>query len=184
MKKFKVYAAKQDVRSKSVTASKRIVAASLDDYEVEQNALSNYLPPRGEGETMASQVATAVNKLVFKWWNDGDVYDNNYGMEGWANDLSSYANWLYTYIPATKRVLEMIYKCGSEQEYETILCKLLQATTDGEDLERWYNQTKRGSVYDCDGPFSWRDPADEDEDDYEWSDSYKWDDSYEEGEDW
>ena len=34
-----------------------------------------YLPDRGEGDTLATQAATAVTKLVYKWYNDGDVYD-------------------------------------------------------------------------------------------------------------
>ena len=66
------------------------------DYLDKFNALiEEYMPWRGEGDTKASQVATAVNKLIYKWWNDGDVFDNVHsGMDGWVNDLSSYANWL------------------------------------------------------------------------------------------
>ena len=41
-----------------------------------------YLPSQGEGETKATQVVTAVTKLVYKWYNDGDVYDNTYALEG------------------------------------------------------------------------------------------------------
>ena len=50
---------------------------------------NKYLPDMGEGETKATQVVTAVTKLVYKWYNDGDVYDNTYMMKGWCNDLSS-----------------------------------------------------------------------------------------------
>ena len=35
--------------------------------------LNKYMPFTGEGKTMASQLVTAVNKLVYKWYNDGDV---------------------------------------------------------------------------------------------------------------
>lgn len=56
---------------------------------------NKYLPDRDEGKTKASQVVTAVNKLIYKWYNDGDVFDNHYFLAGWWNDLSSYANWLY-----------------------------------------------------------------------------------------
>lgn len=51
-----------------------------------------YMPDYGEGETIASQAVTAVNKLIYKWYNDGDVFDNTKYLEGWWNDLSSYAN--------------------------------------------------------------------------------------------
>ena len=57
--------------------------------------IDKYLPTKGEGETKATQIVTAINKLIYKWYNDGDVFDNTYHLEGWANDLSDYANWLY-----------------------------------------------------------------------------------------
>ena len=41
-----------------------------------------YLPERGEGETKATQIVTALNKLIYKWYNDGDVFDNTYHLEG------------------------------------------------------------------------------------------------------
>lgn len=36
-----------------------------------------YLPENGEGNSLASQAVTAVSKLVYKWFNDGDVYDKS-----------------------------------------------------------------------------------------------------------
>ena len=62
----------------------------------------SYLPDTGEGDTMATQICTAVNKLIYGWYNDGDVYDNTYMIDGWCNDLSSYANWLYGHVSASK----------------------------------------------------------------------------------
>ena len=38
-----------------------------------EDTIDKYMPSSGEGETMASQIATAINKLVYKWYNDGDV---------------------------------------------------------------------------------------------------------------
>ena len=63
-----------------------------------EELINVYMPIQGEGDTMATQAVTAVNKLIYKWYNDGDVYDNTYQMNGWANDLSSYANWLCKYL--------------------------------------------------------------------------------------
>ena len=37
--------------------------------------VDKYMPMRGEGETAASQIVTAVNKLIYKWYNDGDVFE-------------------------------------------------------------------------------------------------------------
>ena len=71
---------------------------SWDYYNKFKDINEKYLPDEGEGDTLASQIVTAINKLVYKWYNDGDVFDNvNSGLQGWANDLSSYANWLDKY---------------------------------------------------------------------------------------
>lgn len=118
----------------------------------------NYLPQSGEGETMAEQACVAINKLVYKWYNDGDVFDNVHsGMMGWANDLSSYANWLYSYFDCDE--LRDVYDCTCDGEYET----LLKNTADwvyGR-LDEFWNTSKKGSVYECEGPFEF-DIGDED----------------------
>lgn len=165
-KRFKVVASahKYDAKHK-VLASKKVVASNVMDDPLKDN-INEYLPRQGEGNTMASQIATAVAKIIYKWYNDGDVYDNvSSPMEGWANDISSFANWLYKYVPGMKVVLEDIFDCYSDDEYEDILYNILQTTGDREDLENWDKQPKQGSVYNCDGPFAWRDPYEEEEED-------------------
>ena len=133
----------------------------FDQYEW---ADDKYLPTSGEGETMATQIVTAVAKLIYKWYNDGDVYDNTYAMEGWCNDLSSYANWL---VKNTKKadVLYRISKIHNADEYEEILKDLTDATFDEKYLEEMDKVTKVGSIYDCDGDFKFE-YEDDDEDWY------------------
>lgn len=128
-----------------------------------------YLPDKGEGDTMATQIVVAVNKLIYKWYNDGDVYDNTGSLEGFANDLSSYANWLYKYVPESKSILIGVTDCYNDSQYERLLKKLADTILDEEDLEHYSEKPKVGSVYDCDGPFqfSWIDDKDEDEDEDE-----------------
>ena len=70
-----------------------------------------YLPCRGEGETKATQIVTAINKLVYKWYNDGDVFDNTHYLVGWWNNLSSYANWLEHHTDKASDILHKISKC-------------------------------------------------------------------------
>ena len=87
-----------------------------------------YLPSYGEGETMATQICTVLNKLVYKWYNDGDVFDNTYELSGWANDLSSYANWLYKYLPQSQEILDRIRnadKIGYEHLLKDLTDKFL-----------------------------------------------------------
>ena len=88
-----------------------------------------YLPVEGEGETMASQIVTAVCKLVYKWYNDGDVFDNTYALGGWCNDLSSYANWLDSNTDAGS-VLSYLTRCKRKSDYEDLLVALADKCLD------------------------------------------------------
>lgn len=143
--------------------------------------IDKYMPDRGEGETLASQIVTAVNKLIYKWYNDGDVYDNNYGMEGWANDLSSYANWLFSNVPEADTILNRIEDCSNDNEYESILRDLADTYLNEDVLSYWANEPKVGSIYECDGPFSFNEYDDEDDED-DWDEEYE-DDDWDEDED-
>ena len=52
---------------------------SLKDFEKFKNC-AKYLPNRGDGDSRGTQAATAISKLVYKWFNDGDVFDNTFGL--------------------------------------------------------------------------------------------------------
>lgn len=120
-----------------------------------------YLPSRGEGDTMATQIVTAVTKLVYKWYNDGDVYDNTHNLRGWCNDLSSYANWLVKHTNKAN-VLYKINYISNDSEYEDLLKELTDATHDEKYLEEMNKREKVGSIYDCDGPFRFEEESEED----------------------
>lgn len=131
-----------------------------------------YLPPSGEGDTMATQAVTAVSKIIYKWFNDGDVYDNTHHMEGWANDISSYANWLRKYCEGTQSILDRIETCEDESTYSDILADLADEILDPYYLSELDEQPKTGSVYDCEGPFEFVENYDDDEYDDEYDDDY------------
>ena len=124
-----------------------------------------YLPSYGEGETKASQIVTAVTKLVYKWYNDGDVYDNTGSMTGWANDLSSYANWLRKYTDAAG-ILDRIQDCWNNGQYEDLLKALADKLLDDEDLEQAAKQKKIDSIYKAEGPYRFEERYDDDEEEY------------------
>ena len=126
-------------------------------YDAFKWADEQYLPLRGEGETMATQAVTAVAKLVYKWYNDGDVFDNTHYMGGGCNDLSSYANWLYKYIPRTRVILDKIEQTYSDEQYEQLLLELTEATHIPGYLEGLNTKEKAGSIYECDGHFEFND---------------------------
>ena len=124
-----------------------------------------YLPMRGEGETKATQIVTAVSKLVYKWYNDGDVFDNTKYLKGWANDLSSYANWLYHHTTEwAQKILDTVYDCYSDSEYEDLLQELTDELLKEEYLAEQDKIKKEFSIYNYEGKFKF---VEYDEDDYE-----------------
>ena len=143
------------------------MSVQWDYYDKFETLIDKYMPSRGEGETKASQIVTAVNKLVYKWYNDGDVFDNTGHLEGWTNDLSSYANWLdkCTDLKASG-ILAKIKDCHNDSDYENLLKELADTMLDEEYLVEQNKLKKVGTIYECDGKFKFVEFAEEDEDDY------------------
>ena len=131
-----------------------------------------YLPDRGEGENLATQAVTATTKLVYKYYNDGDVFDNQHtGYMDWCNDLSSYANWLSKYIPGASKILDQIFKfdySDMKDRYEDLLKEVADFIFDEDKLKELEKQPKQGSIYDCEGDYELIAADEEDEDDYYW----------------
>lgn len=149
----------------------RYIKSSVDwsyyDKPEFQKLEQRYLPRSGEGENKAEQLMTAVTKLVYRWYNDGDVYDNTHFMHGElvGNDLSSYANWIYENGPkAAKYVLLAIFKCDTEDDYEEILKDLNDAALNEGVLAELEQHGKVGSIYNCNGPFECVDYEKDEED--------------------
>lgn len=142
------------------------MSVSWDYYDKFETTEEKYLPVRGEGETVASQIVTAVVKLVYKWYNDGDVFDNTHHLEGWANDLSSYANWLYENTKDAWRILNKIDSCVSESDYEDLLQELADKLLDEVYLAEQNKLEKVGTIYDCDGKFKYEEPTDDEDEDW------------------
>lgn len=143
--------------------------ANWSDFDKFEKTIDKYMPDMGEGDTIASQICTAVNKLIYKWFNDGDVYDNvTSGMSGWCNDLSSYANWLHKYVPSSRKTLEKIFDMydSDEEAYSNMLYELANILLDDLDLELEGNFEKVGSIYNCDGIFAFSDSSYDDDDGY------------------
>lgn len=135
-------------------------------YDKFEPLFDMYLPERGEGETKATQIVTSVCKLIYKWYNDGDVFDNSYVLEGWANDLSDYANWLWEYTDADE-ILDKIYICYNNSDYENLLQELADKLLDANVLAKMNEEEKVGTIYKCDGKFQFIEDEDEEDWDYE-----------------
>ena len=137
-------------------------------YDKFDGLTDKYLPFEGEGETKATQIVTAVTKLVYKYYNDGDVFDNTHALEGWANDLSTYANWLYhRTTEAVQKILNKVYDCRINEDYEDLLKELADELFKEEYLAEQDNVKKEFSIYDYEGKFEFIEvDEDDDEEDY------------------
>ena len=133
---------------------------------------STYLPSFGEGDTKATQIVTAVCKLVYKWYNDGDVFDNTCNLTGWCNNLSSYANWLDQNTEKAGKILEKIFtiEFDCESKYEDLLKELSDALMDDKYLAEQHKLEKVGSVYNREGRFRFEEDSIEDDDDDSYDD--------------
>lgn len=142
-----------------------------DEFDKFENVINKYMPEAGEGETEASQICTAVNKLIYKWYNDGDVFDNTCVLEGWANDLSSYANWLYLYVggeTGADNILERVYDCMNDSEYDDLLYDLAENLLDEKWLEVKAMTPAHGSIYKCNGMFKFVEREEDEWEEEEW----------------
>ena len=133
----------------------------FDKFEKVNNM---YLPDYGEGETKATQIVTAICKLVYKWYNDGDVFDNTHHLDGWCNDLSSYANWLAKHTSKAEAILNKISDCWDGGDYEDLLKELADSLLEENYLAQQNEFEKVDSVYKCDGKFKFIESYDDEED--------------------
>lgn len=126
-----------------------------DYYEKFEKLNDKYLNDEGEGDTMATQICTAVNKLIYNWYNNGDVFDNTClgGVLDGYNDLSPYANWLYNNIPQSRDIFDKFKDCITESEYEDLLKELADKLLTEDILEKYSAFEKESTIYEADGPF-------------------------------
>ena len=141
-------------------------------YNKFEDLIDARLPARGEGDTAGTQALVAVNKLIYKWYNDGDVFDNTHDLDGFGNDLSSYANWLRENVPETAVYLDRIEEIpfDGDYEYENLLKDLADFILSEEylyEIDQRYDGETVGTIYDCDGPFAIIDRREDDEEEYE-----------------
>lgn len=140
----------------------------LEDFYKFDDIVKKYMAPSGEGDTKASQIAAAVNKIIYKWFNDGDVVDNVHtglseGVVG--NDLSSYANWLWDNVgQANKPLVHILNNVdGNEDKYAVCLYELASKLLKDDVLSFYSEQDAVDSIYDYDdGPFEVREDKDDD----------------------
>lgn len=130
-------------------------------YDKFEGINDKYLPYKGEGVTKAMQIVVAVNKLIYKYYNDGDVFDNTYHLEGGANDLSSYANWIYDNTKDGWKILNKIKDCYNDSDYEDLLKELADTLLVEDYLAEESKEEKIDTIYEYDGKFKYKEETEE-----------------------
>ena len=122
---------------------------SLTDENSSYSILTNkYLPSRGQGDTKASQLVTAANKIIYGWYNNGDT------ISGDGNDLTSYANWIDQHIkePEIRKILKDDYIDYIDTYYlSEIILPLIKFVFREDFLEKLASQEVEGDIYECQG---------------------------------
>ena len=133
-----------------------------DDFNQVSERLSPYLEFKGQGTTMASQVAACLSNLVYHFFNDGDIFDTTHHLKASCNDFSSRANWLYLNQPSTRPVLDRIEMVRSEGEYADLLFDLCEVY-DADTLSSLAKRPATEDIYTARCKFSCEEPDEETE---------------------
>lgn len=82
-----------------------------------------YLPAWGKANTLGGEILRAINRIVYRYYNDGDTVDRYCGNE--YNLLRACDTFLKTYCPAYHSLSNI-----NELEYEKHLCDRLKKVLD------------------------------------------------------
>jgi hypothetical protein len=138
-----------------------------DDFNDVSKRLEPYLENKGQGTTMASQVAACVSNLVYHFFNDGDIFDTTHHLKTTCNDFSSRANWLYLNQPATRPVLDRIEKVRTKGDYADLLFDLCEIY-DADTLASLAKEPAKEDIYKSKCKFSCEEEEDDDEPTEDW----------------
>lgn len=138
-----------------------------DDFTPVSKRLEPYLEIKGQGNTMASQVAACVSNLVYHFFNDGDIFDTTHHLKTTCNDFSSRANWLYLNQPATRPVLDRIEKVRTKGDYADLLFDLCEIY-DADTLASLAKEPAKEDIYKSKCKFSCEEEEEDDEPTEDW----------------
>lgn len=127
------------------------MAKSFDKFN---KILDIYMPHSGEGNTVASQIATAVAKIAYRWFNDGDTVSSDWMVTGEtiAGGLSQFANWLYINVRESRQMFnDWLEKFNhnpiSNAEYEEFLYDLCTNLLNPDLLDGYSTEDKIDTIY-------------------------------------
>ncbi len=129
------------------------------------------VPGQGDAETVEGEMLRAINRIVYRFYNDGDKYFEGYGTEtaGPAHSFLVNANH-----PLKSAMIKLFDEPSGDNSYERMLKDVLDMILDYiESRQGKYTKNTLGGMFDYEPEFE---EEDDDYDDYD--DDYYDDDDY------
>ena len=155
---------------------KEFVGKELEDRN--EPLFGKLVPGQGTAETLEGEMLRAVNRLVYRYYNDGDKYNEGYGTETAGPAHSFLVNAVHPLRAKMDSI--MGEEKLSDGEYERMLKMVLGLILDYiESKEGEYTKNTLGGIFKYEPEFE---DMEEDDDDYtyDYDDEYDDDDYYQE----
>lgn len=117
------------------------------DYDQFEDILNRYLPEDGQGDTRAEQAVTAINKLVYAFYNNGAVIAD--ALPEYDPNLESYATWLRKH--TSSRAVLLLVKLEDAEDtdsYANYLYELTDYLLDEPKLRTLSKYNTVGDIYE------------------------------------
>jgi hypothetical protein len=128
------------------------------------------VPGQGDAETVEGEMLRAINRIVYRFYNDGDKYFEGYGTEtaGPAHSFLVNANH-----PLKSAMIKLFDEPSGDSSYERMLKDVLDMILDHiESRQGKYTKNTLGGIFDYEPEFE------DDEEDYDDYDYYDDEDDY------
>ncbi len=149
---------------------KEFVGKELEDRN--EPLFDKLVPGQGKAETLEGEMLRAVNRLVYRYYNDGDKYNEGYGTETAGPAHSFLVNAVHPLRAKMDSI--MGEEKLSDNEYENMLKMVLGLILDYiESKEGEYTKNTQGDIFDYPSEFENMEDYDDEEDEYDDDDYYQ-----------
>jgi len=141
---------------------------NADAETINDVLFSKYVPKQGKADTLLGEQLRAINKIVYRYENDGDMYGNGYGVET-VNAPVKFLRSLYEEksIPGLSGILSSLKnaaKTNDTAEYEYNIQRLKNVMVNAD----WKTLKKLADTKNDEDMYSFEDDTKYDDDEEEW----------------
>ena len=127
---------------------------------VSKNVLKKYLKMsnmKSFGDDVTSQAILSTTLLISMWQETNQVFDNTIFNKKCDTrlELHTVANWLYKYIPETRNILDKVFWCETDRDYDNLLEHLHSTIFDETLLKKYSGKAPQSNpMFEKDGKFA------------------------------